>query len=238
MFVDNVVGHVNRAFDRIVIVIAILCFLICTYALIDTIHVYYHANDNSLLAFRPDFDSDTNKLGKLSKECIAWIKVNKTKIDYPVMQGEDNSKYLNMDPYGEYSLSGSIFLDYRNNPAFTDDYSLLYGHHMEQGAMFGALDKYLKEDYFNKHKSGWLKTNKNKKYKIKFFAVLEGQATNTLIFAPTSTSINDLNQYITKHAKYSDNTPSHSKKIIALSTCKYPDTEDRIIIFGHLEEAK
>ena len=214
MFVDNVVGHVNRAFDRIVIVIAILCFLICTYALIDTIHVYYHANDNSLLAFRPDFDSDTNKLGKLSKECIAWIKVNKTKIDYPVMQGEDNSKYLNMD------------------------HSLLYGHHMEQGAMFGALDKYLKEDYFNKHKSGWLKTNKNKKYKIKFFAVLEGQATNTLIFAPTSTSINDLNQYITKHAKYYDNTPSHSKKIIALSTCKYPDTEDRIIIFGHLEEAK
>ena len=107
MFVDNVVGHVNRAFDRIVIVIATLCFLICTYALIDTIHVYYHANDNSLLAFRPDFDSDTNKLGKLSKECIAWIKVKKTKIDYPVMQGEDNSKYLNMDPYGEYSLSGS-----------------------------------------------------------------------------------------------------------------------------------
>lgn len=238
MFVDNVVGHVNRAFDRIVIVIATICFLICTYALIDTIHVYYHANDNSLLAFRPDFDSDTNKLGKLSKECIAWIKVNKTKIDYPVMQGEDNSKYLNMDPYGEYSLSGSIFLDYRNNPEFTDDYSLLYGHHMEQGAMFGALDKYLKEDYFNKHKSGWLKTNKNKKYKIKFFAVLEGQATNTLIFAPTSTTINELNQYITKHAKYYDNTPSHSKKIIALSTCKYPDTEDRIIIFGHLEEAK
>lgn len=104
--------------------------------------------------------------------------------------------------------------------------------------MFGALDKYLEQDYFDKHKDDWLKTKTNKKYKIKIFAVLESQATNSLIFSPTTTSITELNQYITKHAKYYDNTPSTSQKIIALSTCKYPDTEDRVIVFGHLEEAK
>jgi sortase B len=195
------VKRVEKVFDKAVIVVCVLCFLICMYALIDTIHVYYHANDRSLLAFRPDWGDDSNKLGKLSKDCAAWVSVKDTKIDYPIMQGKDNSEYLNMDPYGEYFLSGSIFLDYRNNPNFTDQYSLVYGHHMEEGAMFGALDSYKKEDYFKKHQTGTLITKSNKKYKIKFYALLEDSATNTSIFSPTTTNVSSLENYIVKKAK-------------------------------------
>lgn len=232
------VKRVEKVFDKCVIVVCVICFLICMYALIDTIHVYYHANDRSLLAFRPNWDDDSNKLGKLSKDCVAWISVKNTKIDYPIMQGKDNSEYLNMDPYGEYSLSGSIFLDYRNNPNFTDHYSLVYGHHMEEGAMFGALDSYLKEDYFKKHKSGTIITKSNKKYKIEFYALLEDSATNMYIFSPTTTKVSSLESYIQKHAKIYEKPTSISSQVIALSTCKYPDTEDRIILFGHMEEKK
>lgn len=230
--------RVEKIFDKVVIIICVICFLICTYALIDTIHVYYHANDHSLLAFRPDWNDDSNKLGKLSKDCVAWLSVKDTKIDYPIMQGKDNSEYLNMDPYGEYSLSGSIFLDYRNNPHFTDRYSLVYGHHMEEGAMFGALDSYLKKDYFMKHRQGTIITKSNKKYKIQFYALLEDSATNMAIFSPTTTNVSSLENYIASKAKIYVK-PSHpDSKLIALSTCKYPDTEDRVILFGHMEEKK
>lgn len=230
--------RVEKIFDKAVIIICVICFLICTYALIDTIHVYYHANDRSLLAFRPDWDDDSNKLGKLSKDCVAWLSIKDTKIDYPIMQGKDNSEYLNMDPYGEYSLSGSIFLDYRNNPHFTDRYSLVYGHHMEEGAMFGALDSYLKKDYFMKHRQGTIITKSNKKYKIQFYALLEDSATNMAIFSPTTTNVSSLENYIALRAKIYMK-PSHpDSKLIALSTCKYPDTEDRVILFGHMEEKK
>ena len=78
---------------------------------------------------------------------VGWIVVDDTNIDYPVMQGYDNSQYLNLDPYGEYSLSGSIFLDSRNSSDFTDPYSIIYGHHMEYGKMFGAIDDYLDDQY-------------------------------------------------------------------------------------------
>ena len=69
-------------------------------------------------------------------------------------RGKENYEYLNKDPYGEFSLSGSIFLDARNDPDFKDDYSLIYGHHMEKGAMFGALDDFQDRAYFDQRRSG------------------------------------------------------------------------------------
>lgn len=57
------------------------------------------------------------------------------------MQGEDNMEYLNKDPYGDYSLSGSIYMDSRNTSDMSDDYLLLYGHHMENDYMFGSIYK-------------------------------------------------------------------------------------------------
>lgn len=165
---------------------------------------------------------------------VAWLTVDDTNIDYPVMQGEDNNEYLNKDPFGDYALSGSIFLDSRNDPEFKDYYSLIYGHHMEHGMMFGAIDEYLNEDYFNSHRTGSLVVGK-KTYKIRIFAVLECEATEESIFAPTEND-NTLN-YIKQHALFLDDTalPKDNEKLLGLSTCKYPDTVDRTLIFGALD---
>jgi SrtB family sortase len=64
-------------------------------------------------------------------DLVGFLTVEGTNIDYPVMQGIDNSHYLNTDPFGAYSLSGSIFLDSRSSPDFSDEYSVIYGHHMD-----------------------------------------------------------------------------------------------------------
>ena len=62
------------------------------------------------------------------------------------MQGETNLEYLNLDVCGNFALAGSIFLDTRNERDFSDPHSILYGHHMENSAMFGDLDLYKDEE--------------------------------------------------------------------------------------------
>lgn len=91
-----------------------------------------------------------DELRKLNPDVKAWITLDNTKIDYPVLQGDINLKYLNRDFFGDTSLSGNIFLDKRNSPDFKDEYSLVHGHHMEKRKMFGDLDLYRKKDFFKK----------------------------------------------------------------------------------------
>ena len=126
--------------NRIVAVICLLLFLICLYAMIDAVNVYLNANDTSVLKFKPKLGESQEPLREAVKDAVAWLTVDDTSIDHPVMQGKTNDIYINKDPYGNFSLSGSIFLDSRNSSDFSDEYSMIYGHHMEHGAMFGALD--------------------------------------------------------------------------------------------------
>ena len=137
----KVIIFCDKLFDRLIVLVSLLFFLICAYAMYDAAMVYYNANDTSVLKYKPDL-TNPEVLKEISKDAIAWITVDDTKIDYPVMQGKNNNEYLNKDPFGKYSLSGSIFLDSRNSSDFSDPFSVLYGHHMDYGAMFGALDEF------------------------------------------------------------------------------------------------
>ena len=125
----------------------VITLLIVCYGLYDTWYVYNKANDDGYLKYKPVAGSGMSEDAPITEDMVAWITIDGTNIDYPVMQAADNMKYLNLNPYGEYSLSGSIFLDSRNSADFSDDYSILYGHHMEYGVMFGALDEFLDEKY-------------------------------------------------------------------------------------------
>jgi sortase B len=201
------------------------------YALYDGGMIYKKAADDSLLRFRPSDSGEQSEYGKIDG-AVAWLSLTDTNIDYPVMQGTDNTKYINTDPYGEFSMSGSIFLDYRNSPDFSDVYSLVYGHHMEHGFMFGALDSYLDKEFALQHREGKLITDE-KTYDISIFSVVEAPAEEEAIFNPIEGGGPD--KYLKKHAVYM--LPhDETEKIIALSTCKYPETTDRTIVFGTLSE--
>lgn len=231
----GIIKFLDKMEDIFLLLIHISLFLIGIYALFDSYMVYKDANDTSLLKYKPGVQQETAEK-EIQGNMVGWITMDDTKIDYPVMQGEDNHEYLNKNPYGEYSLSGSIFLDCRNESCFKDDYSLIYGHHMEHGMMFGALDKYLDESYFETHAKGTL-TAGDATYHIQLFAVMETEATNALIFAPTETAAGETLDYIKGHAIYCDkNVKTDNCRILGLSTCKYPDTADRTIVFGVLSE--
>ena len=227
-----IVAH--KSINTIVVIVSLLLFLICLYALIDAVMIYNGANDSGIMKYKPAA-GNTEELRELSADAVAWITVDGTRIDYPVMQGKTNAEYLNRNPYGEFSLSGSIFLDSRNDSSFRDPYSLVYGHHMEYGAMFGALDKYKDKTYFDAHRTGSLTVVNGEEYHIKFFAVCKAQATEKVIFDPPKSNNQALLEYLNKHAViYDPRGVSAGSKLIALSTCQSAESYERMIVFGTL----
>ena len=226
----------DKLFDKIIIVASLLFFLVCIYAMYDAAMVYYNANDTSVLKYKPNL-SNPEVLREISEDAIAWITVDGTRIDYPVMQGKDNREYLNKNPFGKYALSGSIFLDSRNKADFSDSYSMLYGHHMDYGAMFGALDEFKDREFFDAHRTGQLITVGGKAYDIRFFAATMAQATDELVFRPTYTKPEVLLKELSKTAMIYDPPDTEGDlKLIALSTCQNADTIDRMVVFGVMKE--
>lgn len=231
----SIVRLLDRVEDAVVLLVYLLLFLVGAYALYDSYLVYQSANDTSVLKYKPGYEQPEQTEQKpIQGRMAAWLTIDGTNIDYPVMQGETNTEYLNKDPFGDYSLSGSIFLDCRNAPDFTDGYSLVYGHHMSGGLMFGALDEYLEESYFDAHRSGTLIVGETE-YAIQIFAVLETEATNTAIFAPGETPAEETWRYAGQNALFWDEAAvQRDAPLLALSTCKYPATAERTVVLGVL----
>lgn len=224
----------DRITDAVLLLFFLLVFLIGAYTMYDTVLIYSLASGDDLRSFKPlaaDVENGGWDMHALSDDVVAWLTVDDTEIDYPVMQGKDNNEYLSKDPFGKYSLAGSIFLDARNASDFSDPYSLIYGHHMEYGKMFGALDAFMDQAYFDAHRTATL-TVANAVYHIRFFACVEAEASVDAIFAPTET--NDTLEYVQQHAIIC--YEPEGEKLIALSTCKFPQTTERIIVFGVLQD--
>ena len=224
----------HKSINFIVAIISLILFLICLYAMIDAYNVYVGASDTGILKYKP-VAGNTEILRELSDDAVAWLTVDGTRIDYPVMQGKTNDDYLNKDPYGEFSLSGSIFLDSRNDKTFSDPYSLIYGHHMEYGAMFGSLDEYAGKEFFDAHKTGSLIVANDTEYQITFFAACKAQATEKIIFDPPESDNPSRLEYLSKNALiYYPQEVDASSKLIALSTCQSAESNERMIVFGTL----
>ena len=228
----------DRVVDGVVALVCLLLFSVCLYATVDALHVYSTATDTGILKYKPALgDNNAEVLRQLSEDVVAWLTIDGTDIDYPIMQGKTNDTYLNKDPYGDFSLSGSIFLDSRNSADFSDPYSLVYGHHMEHGAMFGALDAFKDKTYFSQHRTGILMTASGENYNISLFACCTAPANDSTVFEPTQTTQQELVSFLQENASILEAQPaSPEAKILALSTCQAADTIDRLILFGTLEE--
>ena len=197
--------------------------------------VYREANDRSLLNCKPGYGAKSPEEAGISGRMAAWLTIGGAGIDLPIMQGDDNSEYLNKDPYGNYSLGGSAFLDCRNASDFSDPYSLVYGHHMDQGAMFGALDEFSKEDGLSRCGRGSLIIG-DVEYPLRFFAVLETDSHEPAIFSPPQKAATVL-EFAEKKALSQDaeKFPKEGERIVALSTCRTTDSSARLAVLAALE---
>ena len=90
---------------------------------------------------------DLDKLRALNPDTVGWITMDRTVIDYPVVQGKDNDYYLRRLYSGEKGYAGSIFMDAGNAPDFSDRNTLIFGHNMKSGSMFGTLQNFASRSY-------------------------------------------------------------------------------------------
>ena len=233
----------NRILSIMAGILILLMLSYGMYSLWDTYKIYANSfADEELLKFRPTDDGEDNPtlkdLEKLNPDVKAWIQVPKTNIDYPVVQGQDDMEYINKNVYGEFELSGAIFLSCLNKDDFSDPYNLVYGHNMKNGGMFADVADFTNKEYFETHQKGKLYLTDATR-KIRFFACMKVTTADAKIYHPDGyrkENMKDLLDYIQANAvQYRDVNVADENSLIALSTCSEAETNGRVVLIGKLE---
>ncbi|NLH01412.1 MAG: class B sortase [Clostridiales bacterium] len=188
----------------------------------------------------PNVYVDLYSLKSVNPETIGWLWIPGTNISYPLMQSDDNFKYLNRTYSLQKSSSGAIFIDYRNSPDFSDALSVIYGHNMKSGDMFGGLKKYSDPLYLSEHSDMYIFTEKSSlKYKI-FTAFIVGCDSPLFSFGFSErTGLGDLPEYIKSCAGGSIlNEPDGKSPVVMLSTCTSAGRDKRFVVLASLEAEK
>lgn len=179
-----------------------------------------------------DFDA----LFAENKDIVGWIYSENTPINYPVVQSGDNDYYLSRMLDGTYNIAGTIFMDSRNNPNLTDYNTIIYGHNMKNDTMFGTLDEYIEQDYYDEHPTiYYLSPDQN--YEIQLFAGYVTDARSNTYNIPLSIEEqNILSQEMISQSTFKANSSfEEGDNIITLSTCAYDFDDARYVVIGRLK---
>ena len=218
----------DRVVTGAIVLVLATVFAVAGYALWDSFTVL---NGGAQLQKPTDAESFA-ALRAQNPDVCAWLTVDNTNIDYPVVQGEDNFEYLDQDATGEYSASGSIFLDSECDPAFTEPYEVVMGHHMQYGKMFGDLDKFLEADFFNENGSGQLMLP-DRTLDLQVVAVLTADAYDGVLYS-TPAGKDRMEELVSRVRKLAIHQRSGSfspdDQLIALSTCASSGANARTVL--------
>ena len=235
------VRWIDRATDRMIQIVMMVALLFGLYSLWDSHQVYQAADAANYTAYKPTAEDPVSfeELQAMNPEVFAWLTVNDTPIDYPMTQTDNNEKYINTNAEGQYTLSGAIFLDYRNSRDFEDFNSVVYGHHMEKKMMFGALSDFADKEYFDNHKYGNLYYG-GRDHGLEFFALILTDAYDGKLFTPDVKSEEEkeaLLNHIFSKAMYTRDIPvTLDDRIVLLSTCTSSITNGRYMLVGRITD--
>ena len=141
----------------LLIFILTIVFYISCYILLKDLKEYKESDKSTekLIEESIEIKEETQKrsidweyLKSINKDIIAWIEIENTKIDYPILKDKD-VYYLKHTFDKKYNSNGSIFTT--NSYPFEDKETIVYGHNMKNGSMFSDLGKYLNKDFLNSH---------------------------------------------------------------------------------------
>lgn len=174
-------------------------------------------------------------LRELYPDVISWITVPGTQISYPIVQSKDNDYYLRRDLKGNYLVSGTIFMDYRNNPDFSDFKTVVYGHYMKNGTMFGDINLYNDSEFLSQNTELYISlSDVTYRYAVYAYMVIGSDDTMIYTYLPNETEKDrrDLLTYIRENARFlnEDIKPHTDSHLLILSTCSYEYEEARMIL--------
>ena len=183
----------------------------------------------------PQLRINFGELRAINKDAVAWLYCPDTVIDYPVMRASDYSYYLSHLADGSYNANGALFIDFNCASDFSDPLTVIYGHHMQSGRMFGSLVGYKNQAYFDEHPYMYLYTeNGNYRIELLYGCVIEaGQWRSRAFMYPTNV------ESLLAYAQYNTtfNSPvryQSGDRIVALSTCSYEFDDARYVVIGVL----
>ena len=186
----------------------------------------------------PEVDIEAARV-EVSPETVAWIEIPKTRVSYPVVQGEDNRYYVRRSPSGPRRSSGSIFMDYKNNPDISQNRNtIIYGHNMRNGSMFAAVPKYSSQSYLKAHQVVYY-TDEHSTYTIRIIGAYitngSDQSVRQFDFVDEAHFQSYLDQQMSRTVSRIDVDTSEVTQIVQLSTCSYSIRDGRTILIGIVE---
>ena len=191
---------------------------------------------------KPPIEVDFDKLKSVNEDVVGWIYVDALPdISYPIVKGKDNQTYLHQTYEKNYNFAGTIFVDYENSGDFSDCNTLVYGHNMKNGSMFGHLKKFREDDkLYKQDKYFWILTpERNYRYEIiTAYTTSVNSDTYTLFKGPGE----EFEKYLETIKGYSeiktDDTDLTIKdRIVTLSTCTGNEST-RFVVQGKRVDAE
>ena len=246
----KLIYKIADAANTLLMIIVALFAMVLMFCGLYVLNDIYYTNRTAfvsydLLKYRPvpkisdDAENEVqsfDELKEINPDAVGWIEMLGTNINYPVVQGKDNTEYLNKDIFGYSTLSGSIYLAAENNSGFNDWYNIIYGHHMDNGAMFGDIKKYLDPDFFASHSEGILQTEQGD-YSIRVIACVRTNAYEDAVYSLQDSAEDQYPQlydYIMNNYININSLPENidNIQILGLSTCTDAVTDGRIVLFA------
>lgn len=188
-------------------------------------------------------EHDFAKLWEQNEDIYAWITVPGTQTDYPVLQSETDNYYLDYNIDHSKGYPGCIYSNQCNAKDFSDNLTVLYGHNMKNGTMFGNLHSFEDETFFKENRTIYVYTPE-RRLTYEIYAAVKFSNAYITAFYPVDTD-SGRDAFLTDIESYMEESVSHKQedmeigegdKILVLSTCVNGEAERRYLIVGKLVE--
>ena len=180
---------------------------------------------------------DFTQLLSVNSDIVGWLRIRALDISYPVVQGKDNDYYLHRTFEKTDNFAGCLFVNSYNMGDFTDQNTIIYGHNMKNGSMFGKLKNFSDPEVFKKSRYFWIFTpDFIYQYRIFSASVVD----KTGLTYQISFTDDEFDQFISRAYSNSvvDNqgvTVTKEDRIVTLSTCTGDDST-RFVVMGKLAQ--
>ena len=194
-------------------------------------------NAEEILKAQPRHKSmDFNYLHKTNSDIIGWLFAEGTKIDYPVLHTDNNSYYMNHLFNKEVNASGSLFADFLNKGDFSDRNTVIYGHHMKNGTMFGSIEEYREQEFYDAAPTMMLYTPEGD-YLVELISGTDENGNKQFVefeFEDEEAFMEYVNSFIERSTFKSKIKVHPGDKLISLCTCAYVFNNARYMLIGRL----
>lgn len=182
---------------------------------------------------------DFESLKQMNSDVVGWIYIPGTHVNYPVVQGSDNSYYLNRLFTKQWNSAGAIFVDYRNAADFTDWHTIIYGHQMNNRTMFNDLKLYEDQEFYDQQPVGYLITP-DATYLLEFFSgYVSSVDTNAWDLNFTEDSFASWLKDLQSRSEFTSQVqPQVGDRVVTLSTCSSAFANARFVLHAVLREQR